>query len=767
MRNSLISHSVLSALIGIGGAAAAIAQDETSGETVYASAVDEDDTVVLDTIYTTTSDGYQVRSSRTASRLNVPIDEIPINIQAVTGELIGDLKLLSQRDALQFHAGVDDKRVRGFNTGEFFRNGVIHLSDSPGYTLERVEIVRGATAVLNGPVTPGGALNMVTKKARLGSDFGQADAFFGVSGDDRENRGASVDFNLGSLGPEADYGPIAAFRLVGGWQGDSGFGTKVDNQSHAILPTLQIRPFKDTYIDLEYYQYEINTDRTDRPMGIELTVPGPTAGEEVPLATFYGIDPRTSFFGETTDIAETVDDFTAGITQKFGEQFIAQFSYNQHNRNFIFGPGNRPRIDIFYRILEDDTTADPNDFTLRRLTEQLSLKNDLTQVNGLFTWLPGWGDDPLDHRFVFGFDTYDQEAGLEIQRPRLSGETSGFYFDFFDPSLGNEQDLRFNVNGDDVFFTQVLSRQDAVTQTNFYANYQGNLLNDRLHLLLGLYQSEIEITRTNFRAMPVMGEEIASNEELLVQLGAVYDVTENFSVYGNFSQSQLPDLNDPDFNRSPPIRLGEQLEFGTKFEFLDGRLNGNAGLWWIDEELDGETTREAEANGFDFDVFYAPTDAWTLAFSYAYADTEIIASSDPGVIGDPLVDEIPHKWSLWGKYDFSSASGLDGLTLGGALVWTGERVRPTAGAAQAIKRLNGEILRYDPETRLDLFATYVVPSDRGLDYEIGLNIRNLTQEANISNTVPRVPLQGGVRPDGSPYVFDGETEVLISLGVKY
>lgn len=765
MRRNGYSKLALVTAIGLSLGPVGLAQ-EGADEPVEVTTENDGD-MVMETIYAISDDGYQARSSKTASRLNVPIDEIPVNIQAVTSEVIGDFKLLSQRDALQFHAGVDDKRVRGFNTGEFFRNGVIHLSDSPGYTLERVEIVRGATAVLNGPVTPGGALNMVTKRARIGDSFGEAGTFFGWSGDDRENRGVNVDFNVGSLGPEADYGPMAALRFVGGWQGDSGFGTAVDNQSHAILPTVQLRPFSGTYIDLEYYQYEINTDRTDRPMGIELTVPGPTAGEEIPLANFYGIDPRTSFFGATTDIAETVDDWSASITQELGDQFIAQLSYNNHNRDFIFGPGNRPRIDIFYRVLSDDTTADPNDFTLRRLTEQLSLKNEIDQINGLFTWLPDWGDEIGDHRFVFGFDSYDQEAGLEIQRPRESGQTSGFYFDFLDPALGSNQPLNFNFSGDDVFFTQVLSRIDEVTQTNFYVNYQGNLLNDRLHLLLGLYQSEIEITRTNQRAMPVTPEEIASNQETLIQAGAVFDINEMFSVYGNFSQSQLPDLNDPDFNRSPPIRLGEQFEVGTKFEFLDGRVNGNAGLWWITEDLEGETTREAEASGFDFDIFASPTDAWTLAFSYAYADTEITASSDPAVIGDPLVDEIPHKWSLWGKYDFEPGTALEGLSLGGALVWTGERVRPTAGAAQAVKKLNGDILRFDAESRLDLFANYTLPVRGDFEYELGLNVRNLTQEANISNTVPRVPLQGGVRADGSPYVFDGDTEVLVSLSVKY
>ena len=100
--------------------------------------------------------------------------------------------------------------------------------------------------------------------------------------------------------------------------------------------------------------------------------------------------------------------------------------------------------------------------------------------------------------------------------------------------------------------------------------------------------------------------------------------------------------------------------------------------------------------------------------------------------------------------------------LGGGLVWTDERVRPTAGAAQAIKKLNGDILRFDAETRLDLFAKYEWDK-----WELALNLRNLTEEVNLSNNVPRVPLQGGVRANGSPYVFDGDMEIMLGATYRY
>jgi len=122
-------------------------------------------------------------------------------------------------------------------------------------------------------------------------------------------------------------------------------------------------------------------------------------------------------------------------------------------------------------------------------------------------------------------------------------------------------------------------------------------------------------------------------------------------------------------------------------------------------------------------------DNWSLILSYANANTKVKASSDPARVGDPLVDEVPDKLALWSVFDMKN-----GWALGGGLVWTDERVRPTAGAAQAVKKLNGDILRYDAETRLDLFAKY-----DWNNWKFSLNLRIITKDVNFSNNVPRVP----------------------------
>ena len=760
-----MKRKIIVAAIALGltfGGSAVLAQDEERDESTEGGqsaepvpAGEEQESSIMELVEVVASGGYRITTASSATGLNVPLDELPVNVQVMGGEVIADFQLQSQREALQFSAMVDDKRIRGFNSGEFFRNGFIYLSDTPGYTINRMEILLGPSAVLNGPVTPGGAVNIITKQPIAGEAFGDFNAFWGFS-DGRNNSGINMDVNQ-------PLGDQFTFRLVGGFQDEEGYGTAVSNENYAIVPTLEWRPTETTIVNFEYNRYNINTDRTDRPMAIELYLPGDSPGTEVPLAVAYGVDPRASWFGQDTDIDESVNDFTIGLKQQLGDDFVFQLAYNDHNRDFEFGPGNRPRIDIFYvMVLNEGAPAgssNPNDYTLRRLTEQLALLNDVSQTTTSLTWVPEWGGKS-SHQFNIGANFYDQDAHLTIQRPREAGQTSGFYFDWFNVYDWNKHDLGFDQAGVPINWITVLDRTEAVDLTNIFFNWHGAFFDDRLYVLLGLVDSDIKISRTNLREDNPTEVTIADNRETLIQAGAIFSFNDTVSIYSNYSESQLPDVNDPDFNTAPPVRLGDQWETGLRFNFLDGDLAASVAYYQIDEELDGETYRKAKADGWEVTAFWTPTEQWDISFSYAHTDTEVLDASNPDAIGDPLVDEVPNKFALWGRYQFSGAA--EGLAVGGGYVYTGDRVRPTAAAAQSVKKLNGQILRYDPESRLDLFATYDLEH-----WQFSINLRNLTKEANLSNTVPRVPLQGGVKADGSPYVFDGEMEIMLGARYRY
>lgn len=69
-------------------------------------------------------------------------------------------------------------------------------------------------------------------------------------------------------------------------------------------------------------------------------------------------------------------------------------------------------------------------------------------------------------------------------------------------------------------------------------------------------------------------------------LGAVFWVTDNFGIYGSWSKSIFAPsgaLQDPVGNVLPP-EIGEGLEGGCRFEFLEGKVNGEVVVYHITKE---------------------------------------------------------------------------------------------------------------------------------------------------------------------------------------
>ena len=908
---------------------------------------------LLEYVIVVGDESYLTKEAKSASRLNVSLDEVPINVQSVNSEVIADFQLLTQRDALQFHAAVDDKKVRGFNTSEFFRNGFIHLSDTPGFLIERTEIVRGANAVLNGPVTPGGAINVITKQARIGETFMELGSYFGQA-DERDNYGVNVDTNI-------DLSDTLAFRFVGGYQNDTGFGAPVDNTITAALPSIQWQVGENTLIDVEYYTYRIHTDRGDRNFGMETLVDNPNGSGRIPITLLFDeIEPTTTFYPSNLNIQEGVNDFSIDINHEASDHVLISFGFDSHNRDFEFDPGNRPIITNanFYigglktgwkaatdaqgfilnqsgaRALDADgnetmiqhEAINPapavtlDNYSIQRRMEDLKLTNRIDQWSLQLTYI---ADEEQNHKFVFGLDGFDQDQHLNVTRfrgnngnggprmqeyvlsdladlqgpftlqdaPHIVQQTTSVqelavdfenqpilerddvgalvYRDMDgeiveDPAMGTTTQLSrtlavpvigpdgqyvYETVRDDYRKDAVFVRDRDVKQSNIFANYHGRFFDGQLNILAGLYLNDIQIIDNVWNVgcldvqpdcinTPGTPSTLSDSNKVLPQVGFVYYVDSglHYGIYGNYSESQLPDLNAPQFDEDLPLRQGEQVEFGLKFvDLFDGKFSFNIGFFEITESLEQgliSTTRwdpdetptealyaggrlltsgavvsdgtvrgyrEAEAVGIDMDFSYFPTDNWSIIFSFATVETEILesvqqssASIDsviPGFkvqtqpfsndidepftgnnrtlvttssaeVGRPLADEVDQKFAIWSKYDIT-----DAWTVGGGFIATGERVRPshhglTTPWVAELDNGQTEVLRYDPSTRLDLFASYTSEN-----YQVSLNLRNLTEEDNLSNTVPRVPLQGGWDGNGDPYIFDGEMEVM--LGFKY
>ena len=142
-------------------------------------------------------DGYDIEKTRTATKTETPLIDVPQTVTVLSREQLDDQGVESLNDALRYVPGVvlgqgeghrDQITLRGQSTtADFFLDG---LRDDAQYyrslyNIDRVEVLKGANALIFGRGGGGGVINRVSKApefAKSRTDFaGGVDSFGGWS----------------------------------------------------------------------------------------------------------------------------------------------------------------------------------------------------------------------------------------------------------------------------------------------------------------------------------------------------------------------------------------------------------------------------------------------------------------------------------------------------------------------------------------------------------------------------------------------------------
>jgi outer membrane receptor protein involved in Fe transport len=156
----------------------------TRGSTATPPAAATEEVVALTPfeVSATANHGYVTTSSMSASRIAVPITELPASVVVVNEKLIADTVAVELRDTLSLVSGIQQSAppqgsneisMRGYTLVGAQRDGVTDYLMSTGseasggfdYALaERIEIVKGPSGVLYGAHNPGGIVNLISKR---------------------------------------------------------------------------------------------------------------------------------------------------------------------------------------------------------------------------------------------------------------------------------------------------------------------------------------------------------------------------------------------------------------------------------------------------------------------------------------------------------------------------------------------------------------------------------------------------------------------------
>lgn len=255
-------------------------QDAAKSDATPANtSVNDDETIVLSpfTVDTTKDKGYRATNATSGTRLNIPIKDLPANLEVITSEFIRDtgatdlrqalrysagIVLNSQSDALQEQdfdpqsAGANDPRgntrkagdstakLRGFILDQVLRDGFRRVRTADASTLGRIEVLRGPSALLYGVGNLGGVINYMPN-----TPLQVEQTHFGVTVGNFGLYRSEFDYTTPLGGGKLAWHP--AYRVIGAYQ-ESGDQTEIyKRKAYTFDPTFTFKPFSKTTVLLE------------------------------------------------------------------------------------------------------------------------------------------------------------------------------------------------------------------------------------------------------------------------------------------------------------------------------------------------------------------------------------------------------------------------------------------------------------------------------------------------------------------------------------
>lgn len=648
--------------------------------------------------------GYRTESSRSATRIETPLRDIPQAITVVPEELIESQAAFSLRDALRNVPGLTIAAGEGGRTGDsitlrgFPANSDTYLDGAKDngqyfrdtFFLEGVDVLKGPSSMLFGRGTTGGIVNLLSKQAHAGDDF-SADLSLGSY----DLRRLSVDANLGN--------DQLAGRVSALYHDADSFRDQNFLERKAIAPAGRLQLGSDSFFTLQgLYQHEDSVFDYGVPM-----FRGRPA--DVGRDTFYGFpDDRFQQF----DVAMTTAVLDVGLADNLRLRNTTRYGdYQRDYRTLLFGGVT----DMGFDSTVSRTQA-------LRANGQQNLINQ-TDLILKSEWL-GYASTLL--------------VGAELDREdygfRSKNSTDVPSIAIFDPvsvaSVGvgraNDLDGALATDRDTVAKTQALYLQEQLA------------LNERWKLIGG---ARIDHFQADFDDRLIQQQLSENNHFVSPRAGVIWQPSEFSSWYASAGRSFNPSAETFTLSAATADLAPEEstnYEFGTKQELLGGRLGLAAALFRLDKDnartpdpTDPSLTILAGqqiTNGLEVELSGKITDTVSAFASAAWLDAEI-ARSNALQNGVPIEGNRPpnvarQQGVIWADWAFAS-----NWKLGGGVYFVSSRYTDNGNTAQ----LPG----YE---RVDLMLSYEVPRWAAIQ----LNVQNLTDETyyesgQLTSALPGTP----------------------------
>jgi iron complex outermembrane recepter protein len=596
--------------------------------------------------------GYRPKFVSSATKTEAPLVDVPASVSVVTREVIRDQNARTVAQALRNVAGVvpgpnaanvsvqESFTIRGFTSSLVRLNGVQRRSTGPlsAANIDSVEVLKGPFSVLYGDLSPGGFINVQTKRPEREAGYEITAGLSQVT----TGRGTQGSGSVDLTGPLNADGNLL-YRFIASAEGGSMFVDEAEREQYFVNPSLAFIGVDDRLrVDLDFSY--LKNDET--------FLFGIPARDDEPDRRLN----RDLFLGSDENDKET-EDYAAELRARYEvtEQTRIDAALTYH-LNEHFSTALRPFGAPGQTVAGDDTVR--RSFSLRSF-DTMDLQFEANVVHELT-----WG--VTDWRFL---------AGADVRRTTVddSGPGSGNILNFDRVEvLAPVTDVAL-PSPDDPAIVRFDRSSETADAYGAYAQAEVWLY-DRLKLLVGARYSQVDYVFEDNSGLRF--EE--NPDSIDPRFGALFKLTPSTSLYGSYSTSFEQSFSfDPD--NSKPLEA-EQFEIGVKQEFFDGRAYATVALFDITQEnlstTDPDTglprqIGETSTRGVEVELSGEVLPGLNVIASYAYLDNEITKDND-GNEGNRLPNVPEHAASIWANYEVF-ARDRERLTIGGGVFYVGER----------------------------------------------------------------------------------------------
>lgn len=664
----------------------------------------------------------------------IPLIQTPQSASVILVDRFDEMGALNLHDSLRYATGVrtdayglDARGDYGFIRGieaPIYQDGLrrtFGYREGPRpelFTLSRIEILRGASAMLHGQGSVGGLLNIVTKRPEFET---QGTLFASYGSFDRKELG----FDL--------TGPLVtdqlAGRVIGVWR---------DSESQTDFATDR------RWLLNASLTWQIGEDTSLTLLGQAQNDESGWVGQILPLAGTLRDAPNgrlswSTQLGEPS--TDRVDLDSQWIAANFSHQFSHVVEFRQNLRQEWFRSNQYLHYADVYTN-PDDPFLDPADAYLNVWFPDYAARGQDRILNRfafgeLFRSSVFTSDSQLQFDFSTGALTHELLAGIDYVHHSSTMRSTGGY----------SGAAALDTNG-----LPVLSLAPSATPIDAYAPEFGNIIANPLiddgrqvQTQLGAYlQSQ---TRAFDKVLLVLGirrdrfeDNVASLGEIVHKAttgraGLMVDLGGGVLPYVNYSESFLPiNGRDASGNRYLP-QHGRQYELGLKWR-PDSSAMLTVAAFDLDDEnrlladpgnpLNAVQAGKISTQGIELEASKSLPGNFDIVATYSYTRAKDRAR------GNLQVESVPrHLASLWGT-KYLSLNEEVGLQLGAGVRYVDESVSETLSGS-------GKVISPDY-----VLADALIAIDRG-PWSLTVSATNLFDKKYYSTCLGRGDCFVGIR----------------------